>query len=531
MLDYCTVSNPQTWYHFLYFCSEFDKAIEGVALLLLVVLVAPVWASGWTTLILFSKCINIHSTLANTSLGGHAVLWGLGEGEITRVIILHWLSTQLIQIDKAAAEYVWCAWLRSRLERAKRVRIWLLILLPKASINLWLESSSLRLIWVAREGWHLRLLESHIVLLAELTCGGSPTTTHTLALVHGTHIAIAEALSERVGLESLFLLLRLLHPSKRLLLLTKTSSAHRLLLLAGHILHTKGVSAHLIIIIHLLLLLETRQTSYHWLESLLLLLLLLLWLSLPESTHQAALVLLHIITRSHHTIKRRILIIGWVCVWVVHLIQILNINSLLGHICGIVAALHVYGCITIPLKITKATIIITSSSWKTHLIILTSSGLTTATKHVHEISWTRRSTRLLSLLRCTIKWKKVWSLHRRLTRSHNFLWLTCNLLRHGFLWLSRAPVIVTGVFGFFLGLNYFLLNTLRKVFLPILHILLKLFWLVFIEPCWIMGPFFGVGPLLLDVFILEEIRNLPITSIRIWLPISFWHILLPIRVY
>jgi len=74
--------------------------------LLLVVLVAPVWASGWTALILFSKCIHIHSTLANTSLGGHAVLWGLGEGEITRVIILHWLSTQLIQIDKAAAEYV-----------------------------------------------------------------------------------------------------------------------------------------------------------------------------------------------------------------------------------------------------------------------------------------------------------------------------------------------------------------------------------------------------------------------------------------
>lgn len=156
---------------------------------------------------------------------------------------------------------------------------------------LWLEAAAGLLVWCAREGWYLRLLESHtiIILLATKPTSSDTGTTHALALIKtAAHTVITEALTEGVGLESLLLLLLLLilHTSKWLLLLPKSTSTHRLLLLA-HILHAKGIAAHLIATTHLIIIihLEIWQTSNHWLEWLLLLLLLLLWLSLSKSSH------------------------------------------------------------------------------------------------------------------------------------------------------------------------------------------------------------------------------------------------------
>lgn len=147
----------------------------------------------------------------------------------------------------------------------------------------------------------MRLLESHVITLAEAAAHAT--------LIHASHLVAIKALAEGVWLESLLLLLLLLlllHTSKRLVSLPKAAGTHLRLLLTHHtvVLHPVRIAAHLVV--HL----EVGHRADHWLEGLLL----LLRLRLSKATHQATLILHIVISRSHHTIKRRVLVISRVCV-------------------------------------------------------------------------------------------------------------------------------------------------------------------------------------------------------------------------
>ena len=86
----------------------------------------------------------------------------------------------------------------------------------------------------------MRLLESHLITLTE--------SAHA-TLIHASHLVVIEALAESVWLESLLLLLLLLHTSKRLVSLPEATGTHLWLLLTHHIviLHPVGIAAHLVV--------------------------------------------------------------------------------------------------------------------------------------------------------------------------------------------------------------------------------------------------------------------------------------------
>lgn len=165
----------------------------------------------------------------------------------------------------------------------------------------------------------MRLLELHLIVgLTEAAAhatahatahstahGTTHGTTHSTAhaLFHSSrHLIVVEALTEGVGLETLLLLLLLLHATKWLRSsLTEAASGTHLILLRHHII-TRHAAERVRLVIHR----EALHVADHGLERLLLLLLLLLllWLRLSEPLHQAALTRHACLARgTHHAVE------------------------------------------------------------------------------------------------------------------------------------------------------------------------------------------------------------------------------------
>ena len=103
--------------------SKFNKAVERIALLLLLALVAPVRAA-WTALFLISKRVTIPSIWCSRSSGRiiiHADRRRLRKGEAA-IIAWSLLAAQIRQVDETTRVHVRWLRLRSRLEGAERAR-------------------------------------------------------------------------------------------------------------------------------------------------------------------------------------------------------------------------------------------------------------------------------------------------------------------------------------------------------------------------------------------------------------------------
>ena len=69
-----------------------------------------------------------------------------------------------------------------------------------------------------------------------------------------------------------------------------------------------------------------------------------------------------------------------------------------------------------------------------------------------------------------------------------------------------------------------------EIFLVIRYIFGILFRFIFEQPCWVIIPVLIIGPFLMNVLIGHKLCNYLVTRIRVWLSISFWKILLPVRI-
>ena len=266
-------------------------------------------------------------------------------------------------------------------------------------------------------------------------------------------------------------------PWRHLAWRSATTSLH------GIWLHSETLIAHL----------EALHLPEHGLERLFLL---ILGLRLSEASK---VVLVLNITFSDHAIERGVLVIGRVRVWVVHLIQVLNIYCLLCHVRWVRAALHVYSRrIIVALEVAESSVI--SSRGELHLIWTIGTGA----EHIHEICIIWLSIFLWWFIEWhqirTSSWGCCWHCSLVIT-----WWLLTNLfwcyLRLFLNWFTFDPFIVTRV----LLLCFYILIckwfVSMEILLPIFNVFLEFFGLILIQPSRIIGPLIGVSPLLADILV------------------------------
>jgi hypothetical protein len=243
--------------------------------------------------------------------------------------------------------------------------------------------------------------------------------------------------------------------SSKLWLLLRQSTELRLCLLLRHLskVHLSSILWHLLTYVHLRL--------SHWHERLLLLL--LSWLS------------------ERHVVESWKLVVGWVWIGLVHLVEVLNVNSLLGH------AVCLAGLIRSWNRLSRSVIHKVSKS----IICLWLAWCTAEVKKVHDssISW-----RLLNRLGINTFWR----------------------LRNAYALLLWCFVLLLFKFRGSLALRLSI----------VLDKLLELLLFVFEEPSWIIAPVL-VYPLFMHVLIRHKFSHLEVGCILAGLAEIGGHVFLP----
>ena len=432
-----------------------------------VVLLAAKWiiVIVWTALEVAKAATRIISKLVVLLLLGLPT-----ESRISKWVraLLGLLSAKITKVNKPVFEHIWFLLRWSRLEWSEAALVW--------SSN-WLER--LILLWILRltwKGWLLCLLEA----------------LHRIAHSswHTTH--------------GLLKLLELIHPTLHL----------HTWLLDSHT--TKLVILHL----HRVKLLLLLWHGHHWVWHEWLVLLLLRW-----STESCWLCRL-----STHldAIKSSELVVGrmWVCL--IHLVKILNVYRLLGHIVSLLLTRLSANSGLWRLEVVEPIILIICGGW----------GCWEDIVEIILIWILLRRWRSIKVKKIDL-WPRVllrlsyWRLDKLFTLSifrNRWCAKTCRLLLWRFnrliiiAWIEISPLFVLLVW------NWLLILFVHKVVFVILQVFLVLLWLIFIQPCWIMWPILIISPLFMNILIREELCNFMVTRVSIWLSEWFWQILLPIRV-